>query len=320
MADDPGYTDGNLGLELSNTSSPDHHKSSGWPSVLDDNLETIDSAITALQNGGDGGGGGSSAPPLGLGANFSIARQTLASAQVRAAGTSPPTLVNGVDSNILVPVHAILRHNMGDYQFGPQMHAQRSSGWIYTNGPGSLWYQSEGVFIPGLPQKLRVSTAAGPRKVTPATVFQSTLAAMMGDDTSLDLFGNGSDAVGAFEEGSPLVLSAESDLAGSGVTAASFPSRGAGYAVGDTGTLWGIGNGDATYVVTSVGDGGTVTGITITAPGSGYNTTDTGWLVPIGSQPGAATTFAQVLPTAADGNFGNGTLDIWVVYYQLPLS
>jgi hypothetical protein len=72
------------------------------------------------------------------------------------------------------------------------------------------------------------------------------------------------------------------------IETASVTSGGAGYAAGDTGNIT-TGNGNATYLVQTVGGGGVVTLISITNAGSGYtvssgNSTATG-----GTQPGSGT-------------------------------
>jgi hypothetical protein len=76
------------------------------------------------------------------------------------------------------------------------------------------------------------------------------------------------------------------NLGGNGsITVSSLSAGGAGYAVGDTGSVTG-GNGDATYQVDSIGGGGAVLTYHLTASGSNYQsgvlTTATG-----GAQPGA---------------------------------
>jgi len=109
------------------------------------------------------------------------------------------------------------------------------------------------------------------------------------------------------------------------VTAASvFPDGGgSGYAVGDTGTIapsnsgFGAyyGSGTATYQVSSVGSGGSVTGIAVTAGGFGYTFTNTGYFGS-GGTPTTATTGSGtglLVDITGVGNYDNGSTYIGAI-------
>jgi hypothetical protein len=84
------------------------------------------------------------------------------------------------------------------------------------------------------------------------------------------------------------------------ITASEISQAGTGYAIGDTGTVT-TGNGDATYIVNTVGMVGNVQTYTLTAAGTGYSNganipTATG-----GGQPGAGVGFTLDIATAGGG-------------------
>ena len=75
--------------------------------------------------------------------------------------------------------------------------------------------------------------------------------------------------------------------AAGGIATSVVDAGGAGYAVGDTGTVTPGPASPASYIITSV-SGGAVTGFTITAPGAGYVVEPGYGTTPGGAQPGSA--------------------------------
>lgn len=106
---------------------------------------------------------------------------------------------------------------------------------------------------------------------------------------------------------------------GGGISTFDTTATGTGYAVNDTGALFGGGNGDGRYLVTAVDMSGGVTSVTLTSGGSGYTIGVALPLVPFGDHPGAGDGLAEITPTAiAPG----GLPDNWTYYTgtadQLP--
>ena len=102
---------------------------------------------------------------------------------------------------------------------------------------------------------------------------------------------------------------------------------GSGYAVNDTGIIGSGIDDPATYIVTAVGGGGSVTSVNITYPGcatvgigqSGYIVGDTGLdLAPGGAQPGGGDGAATF--TVDTVTLGNGTFVIYIEYAILPTT
>lgn len=85
---------------------------------------------------------------------------------------------------------------------------------------------------------------------------------------------------------------------------------GSGYAVNDTGTIT-TGSADATYIVTSIGAGGAVTGYTITSGGTHYPPATAVATATGGAQPGVGTGFKVNIVTV---QIGDGSLEITIFY------
>lgn len=107
-------------------------------------------------------------------------------------------------------------------------------------------------------------------------------------------------------------LFAANDYTEGSVVTATLGAGGLGYAIGDTGSINGGGN-DATYVITSIGAGGAVTGFDLTADGLGYTTGNGIGTATGGAQPGVGVGFTVNITAVQTGD---GTLKV-VTYYQI---
>lgn len=140
----------------------------------------------------------------------------------------------------------------------------------------------------------------------------------------------GTNVAGSFQAVNPTIidnmaivlqaLGANPDRAGP-IVAVTIAAGGLAYVAGDTGTIdtdpLGY-TGGATYIVTTVGGGGAVTGLTITGAGNGYSTVSNPLPTTVGgAQPGIGTglTVNVTAITAADGE-----LVVTLVYQVFDLA
>ena len=112
------------------------------------------------------------------------------------------------------------------------------------------------------------------------------------------------------------VTTLNGDLSAGEITASTLGAGGLSYAVGDTGTI-SSGDGNATYVVTSVDGSGAITGYTLTNLGSGY-AVGTGISTAVGgAQPGGGTDFSINIGSIQPGD---GTAQVTVEYEVVTVS
>jgi len=109
-----------------------------------------------------------------------------------------------------------------------------------------------------------------------------------------------------------IVLKSAADYTAGAIATATIAAAGTGYAVGDTGSITPSFKG-ATYIITSVGALGAVTGFTITSGGDQYDIANGVATATGGAQPGVGTGLTVNITAITAGD---GTLKV-VTYYQI---
>jgi hypothetical protein len=236
------------------------------------------------------------------GGPIQVARVALTSAQIKALDLTAVTLIPAPGANraILVVGGSL------EAIFGTRAYAPIGSGFSITYG---------GIAPAVATDIVRAPDAGASALLTAAASVWAPFGTAAADLYSLANFLPAALAL-IRSQAVTLVAAAGAGYGNGPIATATIGAPGLGYALNDTGVIdpaFAVSTGDATYLITSVGALGVVTGFTVSAPGTAYPVangiaTGTG-----GGQPGVGTGFtANVTSVAA----GDGTL-VATLYYAI---
>jgi hypothetical protein len=223
-------------------------------------------------------------PGLGAGQSGLLSTVTqLTAAQIRTLFSAPVTVIPAPGAGkIIALISAAFAFHFGSVQYNPATADILNLFFANLDGIGEL----DGI----------ASLVSAP---------QSGFGALPGHTQGINVILPGSD-------NRALVLQSAADLNAGPIVSSTLGAAGLGYAVGDTGTITNGAN-DATYLVTTVGAGGAVTGYSISGNGSACVVANGNATVDGGAQPGVGVGLTINITAVS---LGDGTLKV-VTYYQI---
>jgi hypothetical protein len=226
-------------------------------------------------------------PSLGSGA-VAMQNVALTPAQIQQLHTTPVTIIPAPGAGfVIVPIEAVLVNGTGSIAYTST--GLDSLSLTYTGASAQAFAAALSNFVVG--NLNHITSKAG-------TAFNavSLLAAGNINNQSVQIAGSFNYNAGT-------------------IVTATLGAGGTGYVVNDTGTIT-QGNNDATYIVTSIGANGAVTGFTITGAGTANTVANLVATVTGGAQPGVGANFTVNITAVT---LGNGTLRVILYYTIVPV-